>query len=89
MRIGESLVNEKQIAPDVIGQVLAVQRREVSVLLGEIIVEMSELSKADLEKHVEAYFIMCKESVMNETSKWLGQDEVDNLSSQFFEPGII
>ncbi len=89
MRIGEYLVAEKYITEDVLRQALAVQKRDVSMLLGEIIVEMSELSKADLEKHVEAYFIMCKESVMNETSKWLGQDEVDNLSSQFFEPGII
>ncbi len=89
MRIGEYLVAEKYITEDVLRQALAVQERDVSMLLGEIIVEMSELSKADLEKHVEAYFIMCKESVMNETSKWLGQDEVDNLSSQFFEPGII
>ncbi len=89
MRIGEYLVAEKYITEDVLRQALAVQERDVSMLLGEIIVEMSELSKADLEKHVEAYFIMCKESVMNETSKWLGQDEVDNLSSQFFEPGIM
>ncbi len=89
MRIGEYLVAERYITEDVLRQALAVQERDVSMLLGEIIVEMSGLSKADLEKHVEAYFIMCKESVMNETSKWLGQDEVDNLSSQFFEPGII
>ncbi len=89
MRIGEYLVKEKHITEDVLRQALAVQKRDVSMLLGEIIVEMNELSKADLEKHVEAYLIMCKESVLNETSQWLGQDEVDNLSSQFFEPGII
>ncbi len=85
MKIGEYLVKEKHITEDVLRQALAVQKRNVSMLLGEIIVEMNELSKADLEKHIEAYLIMCRESVLNETSQWLGQDEVDDLSTQFFE----
>ncbi len=85
MKIGEYLVKEKHITEDVLWQALAVQKRNVSMLLGEIIVEMKELSKADLEKHIEAYLIMCRESVLNETSQWLSQDEVDDLSSQFSE----
>ncbi|MCP4252893.1 MAG: hypothetical protein GY775_05710 [Candidatus Scalindua sp.] len=85
MKIGEYLVKEKHITEDVLRQALAVQKRNVSTRLGEIIVEMNELSKADLEKHIEAYLIMCRESVLNETSQWLGQDEVDDLSTQFFE----
>ncbi len=85
MKIGEYLVKEKHITEDVLRQALAVQKRDVSMLLGEIIVEMKELSKADLEKHIESYLIMCRESVLNETSQWLSQDEVDDLSSQFSE----
>jgi len=29
---------------------------------------------------------MYKKSVLNETSQWLGQDEVDKLRSQFIDP---
>lgn len=51
---------------------------------------MNMLKKDDLERHIEAYLIMYKESVLKEialkeTSQWLGQDEVDKLSLQFFE----
>ena len=85
MKIGEYLVKEKYITEDVLQEALTIQKRNVSMLLGEIIVEMNILTKDDLEKHIEAYLIMCKESVLKETSQWLGQDEVDNLSLQFFE----
>ena len=82
-----SRFKRKKITEDVLRQALAVQKLNVSMLMGEIIVEMNEISKTDLEKHIEAYLIMCKESVLNETSQWLGQDEVDNLSLQFFKTG--
>ncbi len=85
MKIGEYLVKEKYITEDVLQEALSIQKRNVSMFLGEIIVEMNILTKDDLEKHIAAYLIMCKESVLKETSQWLGQDEVDNLSLQFFE----
>ena len=85
MKIGEYLVKGKYITEDVLQEALSIQKRNVSMFLGEIIVEMNMLTKEDLEKHIEAYLIMCKESVLKETSQWLGQDEVDNLSLQFFE----
>ena len=89
MKIGEYLVREKYITEDVLQEALSIQKRNVSMFLGEIIVEMNILTKDDLEKHIEAYLIMCKESLLNETSQWLGQDEVDHLSSQFFETETI
>ncbi len=89
MKIGEYLVREKFITEDVLQEALAIQKQNVSVLLGAIIVKMKKLTKDDLEKQIEAYLAMCKESVMNETSRWLGQDEVDDLSSQFFETEAV
>ncbi len=85
MRIGEYLVKEKYITEDVLQEALSIQKRNASVFLGEIIVGMNMLKKDDLERHIEAYLIMCKESALKETSQWLGQDEVDKLSLQFFE----
>jgi mannitol-1-phosphate/altronate dehydrogenase len=55
------------------------------MLLGEILIEKKELSKEDLEKYIEDYLNMYKETVLNETSQWLGQDEVDKLRSRFFD----
>jgi len=85
MKIGEYLVKEGHITGYILEEALTIQRQNQNMLLGEIIVKMKELTKEDLEKHIEAYLLMCKESVPNETSQWLGQDEVDDLSSQFFE----
>lgn len=85
MKIGEYLVREGHITEYILEEALTIQRQNENMLLGEIIVKMKELTKEDLEKHIEAYLLMCKESVLNETSQWLGQDEVDDLSSQFFE----
>jgi len=85
MKIGEYLVREGHITEYILEEALTIQRQNENMLLGEIIVKMKELSKDDLEKHIEAYLIMCRESVINETSQWLGQDEVDDLSTQFFE----
>jgi len=85
MKIGEYLVKEGHITGYILEEALTIQRQNENMLLGEIIVKMKELSKDDLEKHIEAYLIMCRESVINETSQWLGQDEVDDLSTQFFE----
>jgi len=85
MKIGEYLVKEGHITGYILEEALTIQRQNQNMLLGEIIVKMKELTKEDLEKHIEAYLLMCKESVLNETSQWLGQDEVDDLSSQFFE----
>jgi len=85
MKIGEYLVKEGHITEYILEEALTIQRQNKNMLLGEIIVKMKELSREDLEKHIEAYLIMCRESVLNETSQWLGQDEVDDLSTQFFE----
>jgi hypothetical protein len=85
MKIGEYLVKEGHITEYILEEALTIQRQNEDMLLGEIIVKMKELSREDLEKHIEAYLIMCRESVLNETSQWLGQDEVDDLSTQFFE----
>ncbi len=85
MKIGEYLVTEGHITEYILQEALTLQGQNPNMLLGEIIVKMKELTKGDLEKHIEAYLLMCKESVLNETSEWLGQDEVDDLSSQFFE----
>jgi hypothetical protein len=85
MKIGEYLVKEGHITEYILEEALTIQRQNENMLLGEIIVKMKELSRGDLEKHIEAYLIMCRESVLNETSQWLGQDEVDDLSTQFFE----
>ena len=85
MKIGEYLVKEGHITEYILEEALTIQRQNENMLLGEIIVKMKELSREDLEKHIEAYLIMCRESVLNETSEWLGQDEVDDLSSEFFE----
>jgi|GEM_PF-1130061 hypothetical protein len=85
MKIGEYLVKEGHITEYILEEALTIQRQNENMLLGEIIVKMKELSREDLEKHIEAYLIMCRESVLNETSQWLGQDEVDDLSTQFFE----
>ena len=85
MKIGEYLVKEGHITEYILEEALTIQRQNEDMLLGEIIVKMKELSREDLEKHIEAYLIMCRESVLNENSQWLGQDEVDDLSTQFFE----
>ena len=85
MKIGEYLVKKGHITEYILEEALTIQRQNENMLLGEIIVKMKELSREDLEKHIEAYLIMCRESVLNETSQWLGQDEVDDLSTQFFE----
>ena len=85
MKVGEYLVKEGHITGYILAEALTIQRQNPNMLLGEIIVKMKELTKEDLEKHIEAYLIMCRESVLNETSQWLGQDEVDDLSTQFFE----
>lgn len=85
MKVGEYLVKEGHITEYILQEALTIQRRNNNMLLGEIIIKMKELSREDLEKHIEDYLIVCRESVLNETSQWLGQDEVDNLSLQFFE----
>ncbi len=85
MKIGEYLVKEGHITEYILEEALTMQRQNENMLLGEIIVKMKGLSRGDLEEHIEAYLIMCRESVLNETSQWLGQDEVDDLSTQFFE----
>jgi hypothetical protein len=85
MKVGEYLVKEGHITGYILAEALTIQRQNPNMLLGEIIVKMKELTKEDLEKYIEAYLLMCKESVLNETSEWLGQDEVDDLSSEFFE----
>ena len=85
MKIGEYLVKEGYITEYILEEALTIQRQNENMLLGEIIVKMKVLSREDLEKHIEAYLNMYRESVLNETSQWLGQDEVDDLSTQFFE----
>jgi hypothetical protein len=85
MRIGEYLVKEKYITEDVLLEALTWQKCNKNMLLGEILVKKKKLSKEDLEKYIEAYFNMCKETVLKETSQWLGQDEVDKLRLQFFD----
>ena len=88
MRIGEYLVKEKYITEDALQEALIWQKCNKNMLLGEILVKKKKLSKEDLEKYIEDYFNMCKESVLNETSQWLGQDEVDKLRSHFFDTEI-
>ncbi len=87
MRIGEYLVKKEYITEDVLQEALIWQQSNKNMLLGEILIKMRKLSKEDLEKYIENYLNMCKESVLNETSQWLGQDEVDKLRLQFFDPG--
>jgi mannitol-1-phosphate/altronate dehydrogenase len=65
---------------------LTIQKRDKNMLLGEIIVKMEKLTNDDLEKYIEVYLNMYKKSALNETSQWLGQDEVDKLRSQFIDP---
>ena len=86
MRIGEYLVKKEYITEDVLQEALIWQQSNKNMLLGEILIKMRKLSKEDLEKYIENYLNMCKESVLNETSQWLGQDEVDKLRSHFFDP---
>ena len=85
MRIGEYLVKKKYITQDVLREALIWQKSNKKMLLGEVLIKMKKLSKEDLEKYIEDYFNMCKESVLNETSQWLVQDEVDKLRSHFFD----
>ncbi|MBC8549901.1 MAG: hypothetical protein H8D23_09630 [Candidatus Brocadiales bacterium] len=87
MRIGEYLVKEEYITEDVLLEALTWQQYNKNMLLGEILIKMKKLSKENLEKYIEDYLNMYKESVLNETSQWLGQDEVDKLRLQFFDPG--
>ena len=86
MRIGEYLVKKEYITEDVLQEALIWQQSNKNMLLGEILIKMRKLSKEDLERYIENYLNMCKESVLNETSQWLGQDEVDKLRLQFFDP---
>jgi hypothetical protein len=86
MRIGEYLVKEKYITADVLQEALIWQKCNKDMLLGEILIKKKEISKEDLEKYIEDYLNIYKESVLNETSQWLGQDEVDKLRSHFFDP---
>ena len=86
MRIGEYLVKKEYITEDVLQEALIWQQSNKNMLLGEILIKMRKLSKEDLEKYIENYLNMCKESVLDETSQWLGQDEVDKLRLQFFDP---
>ena len=88
MRIGEYLVKKEYITEDVLQEALIWQQSNKNMLLGEILIKMRKLSKEDLEKYIENYLNMCKESVLNETSQWLGQDEVDKLRSHFFDSEI-
>ena len=88
MRIGEYLVKEKHITEDALQEALIWQKCNKNMLLGEILVKKKKLSKEDLEKYIEDYFNMCKETVLNETSQWLGQDEVDKLRSHYFDTEI-
>ncbi len=44
MKIGEYLVKEKYITEDVLQEALFIQKRNVSMFLGEIIVEMNILT---------------------------------------------
>ncbi len=85
MRIGEYLVKEKYITEDVLQEALNWQKYNKNMLLGEILIKKNEISKEDLEKYIEDYLNIYKESVLNETSRWLGQDEVDKLRSHFFD----
>ena len=88
MRIGEYLVKKEYITEDVLQEALIWQQSNKNMLLGEILIKMRKLSKEDLERYIENYLNMCKESVLNETSQWLGQDEVDKLRSHFFDSEI-
>ena len=88
MRIGEYLVKEEYITEDVLLEALTWQQYNKNMLLGEILIKMKKLSKENLEKYIEDYLNMYKESVLNETSQWLGQDEVDKLRSHFFDSEI-
>jgi hypothetical protein len=88
MRIGEYLVKKEYITEDVLQEALIWQQCNKNMLLGEILIKMRKLSKEDLEIYIEDYINMCKESVLNETSQWLCQDEVDKLRSHFFDSEI-
>ena len=85
MKIGEYLINEKHITQDDLNEALLLQEREKNLLLGEILVRMGTVSKEDLNKYIRDFLNKLKESVIKDTSQWLSQEEVDKLSSQYFD----
>ncbi len=89
MKIGQYLVNNEYITEEDLLKALIAQKREKNTLLGEIIVRMGKISKEDLEKYIDDYIKNYKNTIINETSRWLGQDEVDILKMQFFNSEIM
>jgi len=85
MKIGEYLINEKHITQDDLNEALLLQEREKNLLLGEILVRTGTVSKEDLNKYIRDFMNKLKESVIKDTSQWLSQEEVDKLSSQYFD----
>ena len=72
MRIGEYLVKEKYITEDVFQEALIWQKYNKNMLLGEILIKKMSYQKRNLEEYIEGYLHMYKETVLNETSQWLG-----------------
>ncbi len=89
MKIGEYLINEKLITQEYLNEALVLQEREKNMLLGEILVKMGRFSKEDLDKYIQDFMNKLKdtskETIIKDTSQWLSQDDVDKLSSQYFD----
>jgi polyhydroxyalkanoate synthesis regulator phasin len=94
MKIGEYLINEKLITQEDLNEALVLQEREKNMLLGEILVKMGRFSKEDLGKYVQDFMNKLKETsikdpsketIIKDTSQWLSQEDVDKLSSQYFD----
>ncbi len=84
MRIGEYLINEKLITQEYLNEALVLQKQEKNMLLGEILVKKGRISKENLDKYIQDFMNKFKDT-SKDTSQWLSQEDVDKLSSQYFD----
>ena len=78
IKIGEFLVEHGIITPEILEEVLSIQKDNPTRLIGEILVTIGAMAKEEVIMAVEMFLIMTNSSAQH-THEWLDQDEIDIL----------
>ena len=75
MRIGEYFVKKKYITQETLDEALRLQKSCKGQRIGDILVNMGEISKGNLIKYVSNYI----DDSVRHTGSWLKQEDIDKL----------
>ena len=85
MKIGEFLIRENHITQEVLDKALQIQSENKKLRLGNILVNMGELTQMDLDNHIISFFKNVNDIAMNAAAEWLTQEQVDKLFLEYNE----